>query len=46
MVGDGWQLVGQGVKDAVELPVHRVRVGLVIDRVQQRLDPTPGVLRG
>ena len=45
-VGEVWQLVGQGVKDAVELPVHRVGVGLVIDRVQQRLDPTPGVLRG
>jgi hypothetical protein len=43
---DGWQLVGQCVEDAVELGVHRVGVGLVVDRVQQRLDPAPGILRG
>jgi hypothetical protein len=32
-----WQFVGQRVDDAVELGVHRLGVGLVIDAVQQRL---------
>ena len=36
----------QGVDDAVELGVDRGGVGLVVDRVQQRLDPPPGRLRG
>jgi hypothetical protein len=34
MLGDGGQFVGQGVEDAVELGVHSVGVGLVIDRLQ------------
>jgi hypothetical protein len=33
------------VDDPVELGVHRDRVGLVIHRVQQRFDPTPGGFR-
>jgi hypothetical protein len=33
VVDDGGQLVGQGVEHAVELLVHRLRVGLVADRV-------------
>jgi hypothetical protein len=40
-----WQFVGQRVDDAVELGVHRLGVGLVIDAVQQRLDPAPLRLR-
>ena len=40
------QLVGQRVEDAVELSLHRVGVGLVIDRMQQRFHPTPRRLRG
>ena len=46
MLGDGGQFVDQGVEDPVELGVHRVGVGLVIDRMQQRFHPAPGVLRG
>ncbi len=46
VLGDGGQLAGEGVDDAVELGVHRLGVGLVVDRVQQRLDPAPGALRG
>jgi hypothetical protein len=38
------EFVDQRVDGAVELGVHRVGIGLVIDpRVQQRFDPTPGV---
>jgi hypothetical protein len=37
MVGEGWQRVGQGVQDAVELGVRRVGVGLVVDRAQAAL---------
>ena len=36
----------QGVDDAVELGVHGLSIGLVVDRVQQRLDPRPVGLRG
>jgi hypothetical protein len=43
--GDRRKLVGQRVEDAVELGGDGVGVGLVIDRVQQRLDPSPGALR-
>ena len=46
VVGDGGELLGQGVDDPVELGVHRLGVGLVVDRVQQRLDPAPRALRG
>ena len=41
VLGDGGELLGQGVEDPVELGVHRLGVGLVVDRVQQRLDPAP-----
>ena len=41
VVGHGGQLLGQGVDDAVELGMDRLGVGLVVDRVQQRLDPSP-----
>jgi hypothetical protein len=34
------------VDDAVELGVHGLGVGLVVDRVQHRLDPPPARLRG
>jgi hypothetical protein len=34
MLGDCGQFVDQGVEDAVELGMHGVGVGLVIDRVQ------------
>src|SRR5512135_2052241 len=40
--GDLGQLVGDGLDEPVELGVHADRVGLVVDRVQQRLDPRPG----
>ena len=46
MLRDGGKLVDQGVEDAVELGVHRLSVGLVVNRVQQRLDPAPRRLRG
>jgi hypothetical protein len=39
MGGDLRQLAGDGVNEPVELGVDRRGVGLVIDRVQQRLDP-------
>jgi hypothetical protein len=38
--GDLGQPLGQGVDDPVELGVHRLGVGLVVDRVQQRVDPS------
>jgi hypothetical protein len=38
VVGDGGELLGQRLDDAVELGVDRLGVGLVIDRVQHRLD--------
>ena len=41
MVGHRGQFVGERVDDPVELGVHRGGVGLVIDRVQQRLSPSP-----
>ena len=41
VLGDGGELLVQGVDDPVELGVHGVGVGLVVDRVQQRLDPRP-----
>ena len=44
VLGDGGQLVGEGVDDPVELGVHRGGVGLVVDPVQQRLHPAPGGL--
>jgi hypothetical protein len=34
MLCDGGQFVDQGVEDAVELDMHGVGVGLVIDRMQ------------
>jgi hypothetical protein len=40
------QFVFQRVQDAAELGVHGGRVGLVIDRVQQRPHPAPRGLRG
>ncbi len=43
---DRGELLGQGVDDPVELGVHRLGVGLVVDRVQQRFDPRPRALRG
>ena len=46
VVGHGGELLGQGVDDPVELGVHRLGVGLVVDRVQQRLDPAPAELFG
>ena len=39
-------LLGQGVEDPVELGVHGVGVGLVVDRVQHRLDPGPSCSSG
>ena len=45
IVGDRGELVGQGVQDPVVLSVHGVGVGLVVDRVQQRLHPAPAALR-
>jgi hypothetical protein len=42
VLGDGRELAVEGIEDPVELGMHRLGVGLVIDRVQQRLDPTPG----
>lgn len=46
MGGDFGELGGDGVDEPVVLGVHGGGVGLVIDRVQQRLDPGPGPLRG
>lgn len=46
VLGDLGQFLGQGLDDAVELGVDRGRVGLVVDRVQHRLDPAPRGLRG
>ncbi|GAA2071071.1 hypothetical protein GCM10009821_05780 [Aeromicrobium halocynthiae] len=46
VLGDGGELLVQGVDDTVELGVDRVGVGLVVDGVQQRLDPRPAGLRG
>jgi hypothetical protein len=46
VVGHDWELLGQGVDHPVELGGHRLGVGPVVDRVQQRLDPPPRVLRG
>jgi hypothetical protein len=46
VLGDRGELLGQGVDDPVELGVHGLGVGLVVDRVQQRLDPRPAALRG
>ncbi len=40
------ELVLHGVDKPVVLGLHRGSVRLVIDRVQQRLDPRPGRLRG
>jgi hypothetical protein len=37
VLGDGWALVDQCVEDPIELGVHSVGIGLVIDRVKQRL---------
>src|SRR5665647_2188375 len=45
VVGDLGQFLGQRVQDPVVLRVNGFRVGLVVDRVQQRLDPRPGRLR-
>jgi hypothetical protein len=39
------EFVDQGLEDSVELGLHGIGVGLVIDRVQQRFHPAPGVLR-
>jgi hypothetical protein len=39
------ELLGQGVEDPVELGVHGRGVGLVVDRVQQGLDPRAAGLR-
>ena len=44
VLGDGGEFAGEGVDDTVELGVYCLLVGLVIDRVQQRLDPAPGRL--
>ena len=44
MLCDGGKLVGQRVENSVELGVHRLGVGLVIDRVQQCFDPAPADL--
>jgi hypothetical protein len=41
VLGDGGELLVQGVDDPVELGVHGLGVGLVVDRVQQCLDPRP-----
>ena len=46
VLSDRGELLGQGVDDPVELGVHRLGVGLVIDAVQQRLDPTPAATWG
>ena len=46
MLGDRGELVGQSIEDPVVLGVHSVGVGLVVDRVQQRLHPAPAALRG
>ena len=46
VLGDRGQLLGEGVDEPVELGVHGVGVGLVVDRVQQCLDPCPGRFRG
>lgn len=40
------ELLGQGIDNPVELGVHSVGVGLVVDRVQQGFDPAPRRLRG
>ena len=40
----GWS--ASASEDPVELGVHRVGVGLVVDRVQQSLDPAPRALGG
>ena len=41
VLGHRRELLTQGVDDPVELGVHRLGVGLVVDRMQQRLDPAP-----
>jgi len=46
VVDDRGEFVGKSVQDPVELLVHRVFVGLVVDRMQQRLHPGPGRFRG
>ena len=45
VLGDRRELLVQGIDDSVELGVHGLGVGLVVDRVQQRLDPSPRRLR-
>src|SRR3954467_15310255 len=42
--GDRGQLLGDRGEEPVELDVHGGGVGLVVDRVQERLDPGPGRL--
>ena len=44
VVRDLGQLLFQGAQDAVELGVHGVRVGLVVNTVQQGFHPGPGGL--
>lgn len=39
MLGHGRELLGQSLYDTVELGLGELGVGLVLDRVQHRLDP-------
>jgi hypothetical protein len=45
VLGDGGQLLSDGVEQFVELGGHGRGIGLVIDRVQHRLDRRPRRLR-